>query len=73
MAVDRKIIKLGSTLRIEGFPNTIFRAEDVGGAIKGNHIDIWFPSHKQALKFGVKKIVVYCIDKPVFVARSGIY
>ncbi len=72
VAVDRKVIKLGSRLMIEGFPNTTFRAEDVGGAINGNRIDIWFPSHKEALKFGVKKIVVYCIDKPVFVVRSGI-
>jgi 3D (Asp-Asp-Asp) domain-containing protein len=59
VAVDRRIIKLGSSLRIEGFPNTTFRAEDVGGAIKGNHIDIWFPSHKEALNFGVKKMAVY--------------
>ncbi len=66
VAVDRKVIKLGSRLRLEGFPNTTFRAEDVGSAINGNHIDIWFPSHKQALKFGVKKMVVYRINKPVF-------
>ncbi len=71
VAVDRKVIRLGSRLKIEGFPNTTFRAEDVGSAIKGKHIDIWFASHKQALKFGVKKMVVYCIDKPVF-ARFGI-
>ena len=47
-----KVIKMGSTLRIKGFPKTIFRAEDVGGAIKGRHIDVWFPSHREALKFG---------------------
>jgi 3D (Asp-Asp-Asp) domain-containing protein len=58
VAVDKRIIKLGSRLRIEGFPDTIFRAEDVGGAIKGNHIDVWFPSHREALKFGVQEIVV---------------
>lgn len=56
IAVDRKVIKLGSTLRIDGFPDTIFRAEDVGSAIKGKHIDVWFPSHREALKFGVKNI-----------------
>ena len=56
VAVDRKVINLGSTLRIKGFPNTIFRAEDVGGAIKGRHIDVWFPSHREALKFGVRNI-----------------
>ncbi len=59
VAVDRRIIKLGSKLKIKGFPNTTFRAEDVGSAIKGNHIDIWFPSHEEALEFGVKKMVVY--------------
>ena len=58
IAVDRKVIKLGSKLRIDGFPDTIFRAEDVGGAIKGNRIDVWFPSHKEALQFGVRKIIV---------------
>ncbi len=56
VAVDKSVIKLGSTLRIKGFPNTIFRAEDVGGAIKGKHIDVWFPSHSEALKFGVRNI-----------------
>jgi len=56
VAVDRKVIKLGSSLRIKGFPDTIFRAEDVGGAIKGRHIDVWFPSHREALKFGVRNI-----------------
>lgn len=58
VAVDKKVVKLGSKLRIEGFPNTVFRAEDVGGAVKGKHIDVWFPSHEDAIKFGVRKIVV---------------
>ena len=58
VAVDKRVIKLGSRLRIKGFPNTIFRAEDVGSAIKGNRIDVWFPSHSEALNFGIQKIVV---------------
>ncbi len=58
VAVDKRVIKLGSELKINGFPGTIFRAEDVGGAVKGKHIDVWFPSHSEALKFGVKKIVI---------------
>ncbi len=61
VAVDRRIIKLGSKLKIDGFPETIFRAEDVGGAIKGNHIDVWFPSHKEALQFGIQSIVVQVV------------
>ncbi len=62
VAVDRKLIKLGSKLKIDGFPDITFMAEDVGGAIKGNHIDIWFPSHTEALEFGVQKKVVYLIE-----------
>ncbi len=45
--VDRKVIKLGHKLRIDRFPNTTFMAEDGGGAIKGNRLDIWFPSHEE--------------------------
>lgn len=28
------------------------RVEDIGGAIKGMHIDLYFPSHKKALEWG---------------------
>jgi 3D (Asp-Asp-Asp) domain-containing protein len=62
VAVDRRLIKLGSRLRIEGFPKTIFRADDVGGAIKGKHIDLWFPSHREALEFGRQKLVVKLVS-----------
>ena len=61
VAVDKRVIELGSKLRINVFPNTVFRAEDVGGAIKGNHIDVWFPSHKEAIQFGVQNIVVQLV------------
>ncbi|GJQ58624.1 MAG: hypothetical protein D8M57_12525 [Candidatus Scalindua sp. AMX11] len=63
VAVDKTVIKLGSALVVEGFPCTIFRAEDVGGAIGGKHIDIWFPNHRDALEFGVQKREVYCVEE----------
>jgi 3D (Asp-Asp-Asp) domain-containing protein len=62
VAVDRSLIKLGTRLRIEGFPDTIFRADDVGGAIKGKQIGLWFSSHREALKFGRQKLVVELIS-----------
>ena len=62
VAVDRRIIRLGSRLRIEGFPKNIFRADDVGGAIKGKHVDLWFPSHREALEFGRQKLVVELVS-----------
>jgi len=63
IAVDSEVISLGSKLRIEGFENTIFRAEDVGGAVKGNHIDIWFPDHQQARQFGRQMRQIWYDDK----------
>ena len=29
-------------------------AEDVGGGVKGKHIDVFFKSHKQTKRFGKK-------------------
>jgi 3D (Asp-Asp-Asp) domain-containing protein len=37
---------------IQGFGEKVFVASDTGSAIKGNRIDIWFPSVQQALNFG---------------------
>lgn len=49
IAVDPRIIPLGSKILIDG---KIYVAEDVGDGIKGNHIDIYFPTHQAALNFG---------------------
>lgn len=51
IAVDPSVIPLGSTIYINGQP---YIAEDIGGAIKGNRIDIFFPTHNEALQFGVQ-------------------
>ncbi len=52
IAVDPKVIPYGSEVYIEGYG---FRtAEDTGGAIKGNHIDIAVGVHEEANDFGVK-------------------
>ena len=51
IAVDPKVIPLGSTVIING---TEYIAEDVGGAIKDNRIDVLFNTHQEALEFGVQ-------------------
>lgn len=51
VAVDPSVIPLGSTVVIDGQEYT---AQDVGGAIKGNRIDVYFDSHEAALEFGVQ-------------------
>ena len=49
IAVDPLIIPLGSGVVID---NHLYHAEDVGGGIKGNHIDVFFNKHEEAVAFG---------------------
>lgn len=57
IAVDPTIIPYGTTVLIDG---NEYIAQDCGGAIKGNRIDIYFDDHDAALAFGVqtKEIII---------------
>ncbi|AYB47241.1 G5 domain-containing protein [Paenibacillus lautus] len=52
IAVDPNIIPIGWWVYIEGIG--FRRAEDTGGAIKGNKIDVYYDSLKSAMNFGRK-------------------
>lgn len=54
VAVDPDVIPYGSIL-VDSKGNE-YRADDCGGAIKGNHIDIYFSSHEEALNWGRQNI-----------------
>lgn len=51
IAVDPNTIPYGSRVIING---NEYVAEDCGGAIKGNKIDMFFDTHQEALQWGVK-------------------
>lgn len=51
VAVDPKVIPLGTKIVIDG---QTYIAEDTGGHIKGNRIDMYFQSHQEALNWGVR-------------------
>lgn len=55
-AVDPRRFPFGTVFRVPGYGYA--RAEDTGGAIKGNHIDLWFPSHEAALRWGRRTLSV---------------
>lgn len=60
IAVDPKVIPLGSKVWVEGYGEAI--AGDTGGAIKGNKIDVFIPSHDQALQWGRKKVKIKILN-----------
>jgi len=60
VAVDPGVIPLGTRLFIPGYGNAI--ADDVGGSIKGNRIDMAFSSHSEAMDFGRQQVTVYILD-----------
>lgn len=59
VAVDRKVIPLGTMLYIDGYGYA--EAADVGSAIKGDKIDLCFDTYREAKMYGKKKIKVYIL------------
>ncbi len=60
IAVDPSIIPLGTRVWVEGYGEAI--AADIGGAIKGNIIDVFIPSHEEALEWGRKTVKVRILE-----------
>ena len=61
IAVDPRVIPYGSAVTLyfaDGTSHT-YTAEDCGGGIKGNRLDIYFDDHQAALQFGVQSAMVY--------------
>jgi 3D (Asp-Asp-Asp) domain-containing protein len=57
IAVDPNVIPYGTKVYIDGMGE--YKAQDCGGAIKGNEIDIYLSNHEDALAFGVQYAHVY--------------
>lgn len=60
VAVDPRVIPLGSKLRIEGY-NGIFVAQDTGSAIRGSILDIAVGSKSEANRLGIQYRNVYLV------------
>jgi 3D (Asp-Asp-Asp) domain-containing protein len=69
IAVDPKVIPLGTLMYVEGYGFGI--AEDTGGAIKGNKIDVCIEDRKAAMAWGRKKVKVHIFHKQVELPQEG--
>ena len=61
IAVDPSVIPYGSIVYIEGIGERI--AQDCGGAIKNNKIDVFVSSYKEACALGVQHKDVWIVKK----------
>jgi len=59
VAVDPRVIPLGTVLYIEGYGMAI--AADTGRAIRGHRIDLCYATRQQALQFGRRKVRVHLL------------
>ncbi len=59
VAVDPRVIPLGTHLYIPGYGFAV--AEDVGGGIVGDHIDLCYDTGQQAINWGVRYVTVYIL------------
>lgn len=59
VAVDPDVIPLGTQLYIEGYGYAV--ADDTGGDIVGNRIDLAMDSTSEAIDFGRRDVVVYVL------------
>lgn len=55
IAVDPSVIPYGTHVLIDG---NEYIAEDCGGAVKGEHIDIYYESHERSLEVGTRYLEV---------------
>ena len=58
IAADINVIPFGTTVIINGHEYVV---EDIGGAIQGNRIDVFFYCHDEAWLFGVQEAEVFMI------------
>ena len=65
VAVDPNVIPYGTTIEVI-YPDgsrARYVAEDCGGAIKGNIVDLWFPTKADCYSWGRRNVTVYILDK----------
>jgi 3D (Asp-Asp-Asp) domain-containing protein len=59
VAADPRVLPYGSMITVPGYAEgDIVPVLDCGGAIKGERLDVLYPTHKRARQWGVQRIAV---------------
>jgi 3D (Asp-Asp-Asp) domain-containing protein len=61
VAADNSLA-FGTRLIIPGYTKGAVEVLDRGGAIKGNRVDVFFPTHQEALNWGRQTLQVTILD-----------
>ena len=62
VAADTDLLPFGTRLRIPGYHSgRTVEVIDRGGAIQGQRLDVFFPTHQQAMEWGRQRIQVEVI------------
>ena len=56
IAADPTIFPFGTQLNVPGYGEGV--VEDTGSRVKGFRIDVWFPTHEEAVKWGSREMFV---------------
>lgn len=68
VAVDPRVIPLGSKLYIVSQDGQYVYgyciAEDTGGLIKGNKVDLYFSTWDECIQFGYRPVTIYVVETP---------
>ena len=66
IAVDPRVIPLGTRMYIASADGEYVYgycvAEDTGGVIKGNIVDLYYDTHDECIQFGRRNVVIYFLD-----------
>ena len=63
VAADPRVLPLGSLVSVPGYDDgAVVPVLDTGGAIKGNRLDVLYPTHELAMNWGVQELEVEVWD-----------
>jgi 3D (Asp-Asp-Asp) domain-containing protein len=83
VAADTEVLPFGSIISVPGYDNeSVVPVLDRGGAIKGRRLDVLYPTHEQARKWGRQALEVTVWDyvdgrpsnfMPIYHAASSVH